>query len=783
MFQGKPKGLLLFSICFSVLYAFGGSNAENTSLSTRGWYLMEQGIILPAEEIYTDAYIASFNYQYPQPETDMDVYLYNSLNQMSSRGQEGILHIGIQGKRRAFADLPPLNLAFVIDISESMQDDDKINWIKESLIGFMNKIRAVDSLSLVSFNNISHVLFESTRMDSPQKRQEFITAVQGLSPEGGTDIETGLRTGYEQLLINYRNDSVNLALLFSDGTDFSARLAQAKALSGDIRVSLIWNNRNDLDLHVINPLGEEISFSNRKDSAGGMLDVDMNVSGETAKPVENIFWDQDAPKGKYRVYVQNFGYHELRYEPTNFQVEIKNGNERQHFEGRISGVGSNSDTEVCTFEFKGTEELALMYQMAVNNNKKSVFVSALGVGTGFDRELMQTLAQEGGGKFRGLSTQELMKELFESDQEFERVAVKTAQNLEIDLEFMSGIEILETWGYEHRIEKNHIYYQLPALHVGDYKTILVRYRLPPQSPGNKKQLATCRIKAQNNSGIPFSLQEKTLNIALSEDDPLEGIAVNKVLHSGTMLYFAETLKEIGKLYYAEGKDLRSLETALQKTREKNAELDQVKLRLDNKDLFTQEQNLLSQYDAILTRAILSQGGTVPEPLISVVKTEQRSRMSKNGQISWMISGPTINPAVLPNYDPLPNHASGFFGEISRALPQNEPTRAALVPFVSQNSEELPILTYLNSRTRARLAQNSQLTLLEQNYVTMILGSPNSRIVSIPSAVRMGKLLGVQYLITGYVIPTSTQYIVFSQVIHIETGEILSTPQIVLDRTQ
>ncbi len=74
--------------------------------------------------------------------------------------------------------------------------------------------------------------------------------------------------------------------------ELMSRLQREKAkITGD-HISIAWDNINDLDLHVIEPPnGEEISFSHRKSSSGGELDVDMNAATERCfEPCENIYW-------------------------------------------------------------------------------------------------------------------------------------------------------------------------------------------------------------------------------------------------------------------------------------------------------------------------------------------------------------------------------------------------------------------------------------------------------------------------------------------------------------
>ncbi|HUI26906.1 MAG TPA: IPT/TIG domain-containing protein [Candidatus Kryptonia bacterium] len=76
--------------------------------------------------------------------------------------------------------------------------------------------------------------------------------------------------------------------------------------TGDVQVTLNWSDINDLDLHVIDPNGEEIYYGNRMSSSGGTLDVDANAAcnNETTSPRENIFWPTGtAPVGTYTVIV------------------------------------------------------------------------------------------------------------------------------------------------------------------------------------------------------------------------------------------------------------------------------------------------------------------------------------------------------------------------------------------------------------------------------------------------------------------------------------------------
>lgn len=160
--------------------------------------------------------------------------------------------------------------------------------------------------------------------------------------------------------------------------DIDAEIRQRVVAAGgmyegvDLRASLIWDNRNDLDLHVITPANEHIYYGAKKASCDGWLDVDMNVRGETTKPVENVRWAKgQARQGTYRVFVRNYRFHEASPAPTPFKVEVEINGEVQHFEGTISPkleTGEASDVFISQFDYAPAATKAASAGVDKNSN-------------------------------------------------------------------------------------------------------------------------------------------------------------------------------------------------------------------------------------------------------------------------------------------------------------------------------------------------------------------------------------------------------------------------------
>lgn len=121
--------------------------------------------------------------------------------------------------------------------------------------------------------------------------------------------------------------------------DFETRLQEAGANSGDLQVSLIWDNKNDFNLLVVTPSGEIVHPRNRESKDGGFLDIEMNQKGSTKVPVENAFWPTgNTPKGAYYVYVHFYKEHAL-FKKTNLsecRIQVLNKGERSEFSAQMS---------------------------------------------------------------------------------------------------------------------------------------------------------------------------------------------------------------------------------------------------------------------------------------------------------------------------------------------------------------------------------------------------------------------------------------------------------------
>jgi len=97
--------------------------------------------------------------------------------------------------------------------------------------------------------------------------------------------------------------------------------------SGEIKITLTWDNTSDLDLHVIDPNGSEIYYGSTSSQSGGLLDID-DIDGFGP---ENIYWDFEV-HGTYIVAVNHYSGSTT----ANYQLRIANGGYVKTYSGSIA---------------------------------------------------------------------------------------------------------------------------------------------------------------------------------------------------------------------------------------------------------------------------------------------------------------------------------------------------------------------------------------------------------------------------------------------------------------
>ncbi len=254
----KRVTIFFILLCLGTYMVWAGGQAEAAGSATRGKYLAVRKTIVPPNEIHVHSYIASMDYRYAKPSSSiMDVAMYSGHRQVSMHGQEEVIQIGIQAGKIDFENLTPMNLAFVIDHSGSMADADKLNWVKDAFDIFIGRVRSVDYVSLVIFDDRAELVFPATRMDSHEKRMRFKRAVRAISPSGSTNIRDGLRYGCLEVVKNLNREYTNRVLFLSDGQDTCGnshqeilKAAEAFCAQG-VTISTIGVGKSfDLDLMV-----------------------------------------------------------------------------------------------------------------------------------------------------------------------------------------------------------------------------------------------------------------------------------------------------------------------------------------------------------------------------------------------------------------------------------------------------------------------------------------------------------------------------------------------------
>jgi Ca-activated chloride channel family protein len=193
-----------------------GLDVDTASYTAARNYITN-GSLPPESEVRVEEFINYFDYGYTPPQEDALAIALDAapLPWASIEGQQTqLVRVGIQGKHIDDSERDDASLIFVIDVSGSMAEPNRLPMVKESLTLLVEKLRETDQVGIVVYSDDTRVVLEPT---SAANREVILRAINSLEIEGATNVEAGLRLGYEMAAEHFKVGGINRVILCSDG--------------------------------------------------------------------------------------------------------------------------------------------------------------------------------------------------------------------------------------------------------------------------------------------------------------------------------------------------------------------------------------------------------------------------------------------------------------------------------------------------------------------------------------------------------------------------------------
>ena len=178
-----------------------------------------------------------FPYHYAAPKDDKPVAASMEVASAPWNPAHRLVRIGLKGREIPESERPALNLVFLLDVSGSMNESNKLPLVKESLRLLVEKLKPTDRVAIVVYAGASGLALPST---PGAKKQEILAALDALSAGGSTNGAMGIELAYDIAKAHFVEGGANRVVLCTDG-DFNVgvtnqgdltRLIEEKASSG-----------------------------------------------------------------------------------------------------------------------------------------------------------------------------------------------------------------------------------------------------------------------------------------------------------------------------------------------------------------------------------------------------------------------------------------------------------------------------------------------------------------------------------------------------------------------
>ncbi len=179
--------------------------------------ILKGGSMPPAGAVRLEEMINYFPYDYPQPNDNEPFAVHAESASTPWVPSHRLVRIALKGREIPMEDVPPLNLVFLIDVSGSMQADNKLPLVMESLELLVDELRREDKVAIVVYAGREGLVLPST----PGSKKYLIRkALRNLRAGGSTNGSGGIKLAYRIAKENLIQEGINRVVLATDG-DFN----------------------------------------------------------------------------------------------------------------------------------------------------------------------------------------------------------------------------------------------------------------------------------------------------------------------------------------------------------------------------------------------------------------------------------------------------------------------------------------------------------------------------------------------------------------------------------
>lgn len=197
-------------------------------------FIMQNGQLPPKDAVRIEEMINYFDYNYAQPKGKDPINIETEISDSPWNKGLKILHIGLQAKTISTENLPASNLVFLIDVSGSMSDYNKLPLVKTAFKLLTDQLREQDHVAIVVYAGAAGLVLPPT---SGKDKNKIKDALDNLSAGGSTAGGAGIELAYKTALDNFVKGGNNRVILATDG-DFNVGVSS----NGDLE-TLVENKR------------------------------------------------------------------------------------------------------------------------------------------------------------------------------------------------------------------------------------------------------------------------------------------------------------------------------------------------------------------------------------------------------------------------------------------------------------------------------------------------------------------------------------------------------------